>query len=785
MTWLPVPVVLHASHGERSLLQHKPRAFAHLHRCRALRLGGGISLASARSSGALRSNSNDPRQWLPRGFEETKTYDWLQRHFGSDEITVVSWPGCTLDDERTQQLARTLLSDPETSYFQRAISGRQILDQLVARPLEVPRAEAIRRLQGVLIGPDGATTCVMLTVSPRGATNRAAAVGEIRRVAQQVCGLQPEQLHLGGPTVDAATIDVESQRMLVELAGLSGLLALFITWIRLRDVRLAVIILVVAVYSTGASLAILYYCGGNMNLVMTMLPPLIFVLSISAAVHLTNYYRDALEETSPREAPVQALVHGWRPCALASGTTAVGLLSLAVSEIVPVKMFGIYASVGMLASLAIVLLWLPVAWTVWPATTRAIATVRQNRISVARIDRLVDLICRRHSAIFIGALVLLVVTGIGLFSLRSTVKLQYRFGAHSRILQDYQWLEEHLGPLVPLELVVHFGEKAQLTFHDQLEQVAALERMVQQLPNVGAALSGADFAPYLPAGRSTRVAARRAIVRRSASIIEERLRQNGFCAAGDNGERLWRISIRAPALSDVDYGRFVDELRQCVEPFVNDLSGVHVTYTGVIPLIYKAQRELLNDLVESFLMAFGVITLVMIVVLQGVRSGLLAMVPNIFPAVIVFGLMGWCNIWIEIGSIMTASAAMGIAVDDTFHLLAWHRRGLRESMPRRDAMRFAMHRCAGAMVHTSLICSCALLVFSLSSFMPIRRFAWLMASLLIAALLGDLILMPAILAGPFGRLFRSGLRGKTVSNTGADLAKSGQASPTDQLNEMA
>ncbi len=78
--------------------------------------------------------------------------------------------------------------------------------------------------------------------------------------------------------------------MLLELAGLSGLVALALTWVRLRSVRLAVIILVVAVYSTAVALAILYYCGGNMNLVMTMLPPLIFVLSISTAVHLTNYY---------------------------------------------------------------------------------------------------------------------------------------------------------------------------------------------------------------------------------------------------------------------------------------------------------------------------------------------------------------------------------------------------------------------------------------------------------------------------------------------------------------
>ena len=122
----------------------------------------------------------------------------------------------------------------------------------------------------------------MLTVSERGESDRAGAVEEIRRVAEQTCGLTPDQLRLGGPTVDAAAIDVESQRLLLELAGLSGIVALAISWVRLRSVRLAVIVLAVAVYSTMAAMAVLYYTGGNMNLVMTMLPPLVFVLSISA-----------------------------------------------------------------------------------------------------------------------------------------------------------------------------------------------------------------------------------------------------------------------------------------------------------------------------------------------------------------------------------------------------------------------------------------------------------------------------------------------------------------------
>ncbi len=632
--------------------------------------------------GALDSNSNDPRQWLPRGSDETAKYRWFQQCFGGDEITIVSWPECTLEDTRLEQVGRSLVEEPEVPYFRRAVTASPLIRKLTRSPANLSRRSAIRRLRGILVGPDGKTTCLVLTISERGATDREGAVARVRRVVEQAYGLAPEQVHLGGPTVDAATINVESQRLLLELAGLSGLIALTITWLRMRSIRLAAIIMVCAVYCTGVALSILYYTGGNMNLVMTMLPPLMFVLGVSAAVHLTNYYRDALKEGSGEGAALRALAAGWRPCALASGTTAGGLLSLAVSNIMPVKMFGIYAAAGMCASLLVVLLFLPSALILWPERAVSRTSVRDHYPKASRRDRAIHWICRHHVLVSVGCLVLMLVAARGLPQLRSTVKLQYRFRPNSQIIQDYRWLEKHLGPLVPLEVVVHFSGENRPAFLDQLRFVARVHSELSKHSGVGAVLSGVNFVPFLPRGGSIRNVARRSMLRARVPELEHLLRQSHYLAQGDGNETLWRISVRAPALGDLDYGRFVESLRKELAPTLAGVAGTRLTYTGVIPLIYKAQRELLGDLVESFFLAFGVIALVMMITLRGIRSGLLAMVPNVFPAVTLFGLMGWLKIPIEIGSIMTASAAMGIAVDDTFHFLTWFRAGVGRSLPR-------------------------------------------------------------------------------------------------------
>ena len=122
-------------------------------------------------------------------------------------------------------------------------------------------------------------------------------------------------------------------------------------------------------------------------------------------------------------------------------------------------------------------------------------------------------------------------------------------------------------------------------------------------------------------------------------------------------------------------------------------------------------------------MAFALVTLTMICVLRGIRAGLIAMLPNLFPAVVVFGLMGWFGWPIDIGAMMTASVALGIAVDDTFHFMTWFRLESRQGLNPKEAVRLAFRHCGRAMIQTTLICGVGMSVFGLSEFVPTQRFA--------------------------------------------------------------
>jgi hypothetical protein len=211
-------------------------------------------------------------------------------------------------------------------------------------------------------------------------------------------------------------------------------------------------------------------------------------------------------------------------------------------------------------------------------------------------------------------------------------------------------------------------------------------------------------------------------------------------------------------------------LREGRIPDVRGGGNLQVIYTGVVPVVYKAQRTLLGSLSESIGLAFVLIALVMVVLLnpgrfpfswfrpKNLASGLLAgsvsMIPNVFPVLMVFGAMGHADILVGIGTMMTASVAMGVAVDDTIHFLSWFRMYLDEGRDRIEAVIETYRRVGPAMTQTTIVGGLGLFVFALSTFVPTQRFGTLMLVLLVTALIGDLVFLPALLAGPLGRLFR-------------------------------
>jgi predicted RND superfamily exporter protein len=203
--------------------------------------------------------------------------------------------------------------------------------------------------------------------------------------------------------------------------------------------------------------------------------------------------------------------------------------------------------------------------------------------------------------------------------------------------------------------------------------------------------------------------------------------------------------------------RVVDARDELVPPSEKPLLAVgtpiSAVYTGVVPIVYKAQRALLENLIQSSFWSFATITPLIMVVCRSIFGGAVVMLPNVLPVLVVFGGMGWLGIPVDIGSMMAASIALGVAVDDTIHFLTWYRDGLNRLGERRPAIVYAYRRAGPPTMQAALISGLGLAVFAFSTFTPTQKLGWLMMTILLAGMVAELIMLPAILAGPLGRVF--------------------------------
>src|SRR6185436_6650875 len=199
-------------------------------------------------------------------------------------------------------------------------------------------------------------------------------------------------------------------------------------------------------------------------------------------------------------------------------------------------------------------------------------------------------------------------------------------------------------------------------------------------------------------------------------------------------------------------------------------TSVAAVYTGVVPIVYKAQRMLLDSLIQSTFWSIITITPLLMWIARSVSAGSVAMLPNVLPIVMVFGGMGWFGIDVDVGSMMTASIALGVAVDDTIHYLNWFREELDAVGDRKKAILAAYKHCATPTLQAALISGLGLSVFAISTFTPTQRFGVLMLVILWLAAVAELIYFPALLAGPLGSVFKP--RKKATSSHHADSAHS-------------
>ncbi|MBX3439056.1 MAG: MMPL family transporter, partial [Planctomycetaceae bacterium] len=657
----------------------------------------------------------------------------------------------------------------------------------------------------------GAPVAVMLAISDSGDEGIATTIADIRAAAVRV-GIPEAELHMGGSPYGRYELNRAAQGSMWNTdypwwnlpkrspVMLSAIVGVGLAFLVLKSTWLATLILLTDIFVAVVTMALLPLTGHTLNMVLIVMPNLLIVLTSSGAIHIANYWKHAADQGKVG-AVLEAIRIGWKPCALASVTTAIGLASLVTSILRPVREFGIFASIGCLISLAAILIGFPAMLRLWKGP---IPAVHDEDHSIWR--GLGRWLARHGTSVVAVNMALICFGAFGLQWFRTETKVIKYFKPTTRIYQDYQYLEENLAGIAPVEVVVSFSpevrdelatameeeefvedaddepidneqsrgaEPRRLTSVERMELVRKIKSLVAGHPEISGTLALSDFRPPLevpPADASIPVRARyghtvRGINNFLAAAEEEGqqslvstantplvLRFSDHTVDIPPGAELWRVRAQVALMTDLDYSELTADLERAVAEVLQDMPGTSYVVTGMVPLFLRTQNAVVESLIESFGLAFLVISVMMMIMLRNPVAGMISMFPNVQPIILVFGIISLAGVPVDIGTMITASVALGIAVDGTLHLLTWFREGIRQGLTREEAISLGLAHCGPAMWQTSAAIGLGLLMLIFADLLLVSRFGWLMAAMIAAALYGDIVFLPALLAGSLGTL---------------------------------
>ncbi len=705
--------------------------------------------------------------WFLASDEELVRYNAFIDRFGADEIAVI---GVFADDvfappvmaaiDRISQAAKDaphahrVRSLTTTRDFVESPDGIDVPALVPQLPTSAAQSAAIRAramdsklIEGLLVSGDGRAAAVVVELAHDGNTfeGKTALVRRLREIAEAEATDGIETRLSGTPVFDETLFRYNERDINLTSPGLI-LLVILGCWLIFRQVAAALLPLGVVIVSVVWTFGLMGLCQADLTILSSALISLIMAVGVADSIHILSAFQKLRADGVDREeALVQSISKMAVPCFFTSATTAAGLLSLLISQLAPVREFGVFAAFGVMMAFVFSMLLVPTV----VGLVRPVAPAVLERRRTGRFSRLLA----RLGSVSPGASRVIVVASLCVVGLSVWSATQLKVGVNpiewfrvddpARV--DIEAIDQALGGSTSLEFLVRAPNQGLQTPENQ-QRLYDFERWLESRAAVTRALSSADVlervhALLKPPDDTSTLPDAADKVATSFLFVED---TEDFHAIVKEDYSVGRMTARI-RLSEAS--EIVDDLpaieARLAEVFTDDALSVEMT--GYAKLMGKMQQYLLDSQIRSLLIAFAVITLLMIALLGSWRLGLFAMIPNLAPVAVGLGVMHWLGIGLDPGSVMIGCIALGLVVDDTVHTLIALRRGLAAGLDLDAAVSAAIADAGHAVVLTSAILAGGFAFMLMGSFTPNMNFGGVSALIIVTALLADLVLLPAAL----------------------------------------
>ena len=541
-----------------------------------------------------------------------------------------------------------------------------------------------------------------------------------------------------------------SMLLLVSLIVTS--IILFIFFRSYDTVIVPIIIIGIVVVWVFGTLSLLGY---KITLLTGLLPPLIVVIGIPNCVYMLNYYHFSIEKIKDKK---EALLNVIRTIGLITFitnlTTAVGFLVLATTDIKILTEFGIVAGINVIATFFVSIFLLPSIYLVLPAPKSEQTSYLNYSFIKYLINSFINISFNYRRPVFILSSIIVSVSIYGLTKIKSVSYLIDDVPSESPLMKDLKFFEKNFSGVMPLEIVVDSKMKKGVQNLNLLKKVNELENFLMDKDYVSSPISLVSFIKASRQAYYNNNSAYYSLPNNRDKNFILRYISDGYQnnASNENisksfvdslGQKL-RISLNVADLGSFKLDSIVNNV---FRPEINKVfknSKAEVKLTGTTLTFIKGINFLIENLLQSMLLAFFIISVIMSLLFKNFKMVIISLIPNLIPLIFAGGIMGFFGIPLKPSSALVFSIVFGISVDYSIHFLAKFKNELINNSIE-ISITNTIKQTGKSMIFTSFILFFGFIIFAFSNFGGTIVLGVLTSIILFVAMITNLTLLPSII----------------------------------------
>jgi len=559
------------------------------------------------------------------------------------------------------------------------------------------------------------------------------------------------KIHIAGSTVVVDALKQNMQRDMQKFMKITFLIIIIFLFVMFRRVSAIVYPIIVIALSLLTTLGLMSFFNVAFKLPTQILPSLLLAVSVGATVHMLSIFFDKFNESGDKELAVRyTLGHSGLAIIMTSITTAVGIGSFAGSGVAPISDMGTFASLGVLISLILTLVLLPALLTITKLKPKKLDTH-----SFSKFDNYMEKFAQipiKHYKLINGVSAFLILLALFFGSKVALSHNPLKWFPQTDVNRvSTELLDDKMKGTVTVEVII--DTKKENGWYDP-QKLATLDEITTEMAHyengdykVGKVMSLVDVIKEtnraLHANKESEykvptdynlIAQELLLFENSGSDDLEDLVDSQFSKT--------RVTIKLPWLDAIKSEPVIVHIK---DTFSKAFPDDEVTATGVVILLNETLGQSVKSSVTSYIIAYSAIAILMVIILGGVRLGLLSMIPNLAPIIVGLLIMYFGNIPLDMFTLLIGSIAIGLAVDDTIHFLHNYRRYYNKTGDEAEAIKHTFLTTGKAMVITSIVLSLGFFSFTQAYMLSTFNFGLLTGSVILIALLADLLLVPALM----------------------------------------